>query len=478
MSLRTRLIASYTLIVILCLSIVAVAVSVMMQGYRDRFVMARLDDMTRPIYVQVSSLIRGQASLNEVWTNLEEQAQKTGVYILLVDGEGNIVRQVSPQGNLKQRSIELPPGGLFDGLSKPYHGTYVASNGQTFIFAAYPFGRLLDPRKQSDIEALVLSMPRSGTLAIWTSLVLPFLRAGLIALGISVVIAIFLARSVYRPIQRVTEAAEKMAQGQYDQEVLVAGPKEVKGLAVSFNQMARQVKLSEQRLRYFVADVSHQLRNPLTSIRGFARAILDGTAKDPATRLRAAQVIEDESKRMMRQVDELLELSRMQSGQIQMVRETIDIKELLEHCQEIFTIRAEEKNLLLRTEIEPLMPVVGDMDRLEQVFSNLLDNALKNSPTGGKVRIIGRKTGTDSVQIIIADSGPGIPPEQLPHVFERFYQASGVRTGAGLGLAIAKEIVLAHGGKIEASSVPGEGTEFIVRLSTSASSPQNSRFGG
>lgn len=332
MSLHAHLILSYTLIVILCLSIVAVAVSVLLQGYRDRFVMARLDDMTIPIYVQARSLARGQASLDEVWANLEEQAQKTGVYILLVDGEGNIIRQVSPQGRFRQQPIELPSEGLPSDISEPYHGTYKMAHRQTFISAAYPFGKLFGAQGSLSVEALVLAVPRSGALAIWASLIRPLMWAELIALGGLVVITIFLARSVYRPIQRVTEAAEKMAQGQYDQEIPVAGPEEVKGLAVGFNQMARQVELSQQRLRNFVADVSHQLRSPLTSIRGFAQAILDGTASDSETRLRAAQVIEDESKRMIRQVDELLELSRVQSGQIQMVREPVDIKELLEHC--------------------------------------------------------------------------------------------------------------------------------------------------
>jgi two-component system sensor histidine kinase ResE len=259
-----------------------------------------------------------------------------------------------------------------------------------------------------------------------------------------------------------------MAQGKYDQEVPIAGPEEVKGLAASFNQMAIQVQLSEQRLRNFVADVSHQLKSPLTSISGFAQAILDGTANDSDTRLRAAKVIEDESKRMIRQVDELLELSRMQSGQIQMTREAVNLTEVLEQCREIFSMRAEEKELLLRKDIEPLMPVASDIDRLEQVFSNLLDNALKHSPAGGEVSIIGRQITPDYVEIRVADSGPGIPREQVAHVFERFYQAGIVRTGVGLGLAIAKEIVLAHGGKIEVNSTPGERTEFIVRLPTSA----------
>ena len=448
MSLRMRLIISHTLIVIVCLSVVAVAVSLLLQGYRDQAIMVRLDDISRPIYVQVMSLAKGEASVAEVWANLQEQAQKNNVHILMVDGKGNIISQVSPLEGTERQLIELPPGELPEGITKLTHGSFETSTGQTHIFAAYPVRQIFGSRGTARLDTLVISVPRSGNLVIWASLVRPLLQAGLIALGVSVVIAVLLARSVYRPIRRVTAAAEKIAQGQYDQEIPVDGPKEVKGLAMRFNEMAGKVKQSQYQLRHFVADVSHQLKSPLTSIHGFAQAMLDGTADASDSKLKAAQVIRDESKRMIRQVDELLELSRMQSGQVQMARELVDIKELLLHCQEIFAMRAEEKDILLRTEVEPLMPVVGDIDSLEHVFCNLLDNALKNSMAKGEVHIIGRNIASDSIEVRIADNGPGIPPEQLPYLFERFYQAGGLRTGTGLGLAIAREIILAHGGKI------------------------------
>ncbi len=195
------------------------------------------------------------------------------------------------------------------------------------------------------------------------------------------------------------------------------------------------------------------------------------TASDNDAKLRAAQVIEDESKRMIRQVDELLELSRMQSGEIQMVRESVDVKGLLEHCQEGFSIRAEEQSIRLTAEIEPLMPVVGDIDRLEQVLSNSLDNVPKHNPAGGEVSVIGYNAANNYVEITAADSGPAIPPEQLSMIFERFYRAGEERTGTGLGLAIAREIVSVHDGKIDVSSAPGEGMKFTVRLPTIASDP-------
>ena len=470
MSLRTHLILSYSLIIVLCLSIVTAAVFVTLQSYRDRFAVERLDDMTVPIYVQVRSLAQGRASLGEVWTNLKEQTQKTGVHILMVDDEGNILRQTSSLKSLKEERFDLPSEGLSSDMSDPYRGIHTTSEGQSFIFVAYPLRELFSSEALSFPEALVLAVPRTSALASWDSMVRPLLWAGLIALVVSVVIAIFLARSIYRPIHRVTVAAEEIAQGRYDQKIPIAGSKETKELALSFNQMASQVKLAQQRLRDFVADVSHELKSPLTSIRGFAQAILDGTASDDATKLKATQIIDDESKRIIRQVDELLELSRMQSGQIQMVREAVDIKELLEHCQEIFSMRAKEKGLSFRTEVEPLVTVIGDIDCLEQVFSNLLDNTLKHTPRMGEITITGRQI-TDSVEIKVADNGPGIGVEELPHVFERFYQAGGARTGTGLGLAIAREIVLAHGGDIDVSSTLGKGTEFTVRLPTGTTTP-------
>ena len=165
----------------------------------------------------------------------------------------------------------------------------------------------------------------------------------------------------------------------------------------------------------------------------------------------------------MRQVDELLELSRMQSGQIVIAREPVDLEELLKQCREIFMPRIDEKGLHLAMDIPLLPQIYGDFDRLEQVFNNLLDNAIKNSPVGGEIRIEATKT-EEGLDIRVVDCGPGIPPEQIPYVFQRFYQAMGVRTGVGLGLAIAREIVLAHGGDISVTSTPGEKTEFIIHL--------------
>jgi signal transduction histidine kinase len=277
---------------------------------------------------------------------------------------------------------------------------------------------------------------------ILAGLVSPFAWAAVIALLISLLLAFWMSRSFYRPIQRFSKAAENIAHGHYDERVPVSGTQEIKRLAVSFNDMAARVKESQQQLRHFVADVSHQLKSPLTSIQGFAQAVLDGTASNEETRHKAMSIIADESKRMIRQVNELLELSRMQAGQVKLSREPVKLTNHLEVARE----------------------VSGDIDRLEDVFNNLLDNAIKNTPSQGEINITAREGPDHSVNVIIEDDGAGIPPEQIPYVFDRFQESSGLRSGFGLGLAIAREIVLGHGGRIEVFSQPGEGARFTVIL--------------
>jgi two-component system sensor histidine kinase ResE len=268
------------------------------------------------------------------------------------------------------------------------------------------------------------------------------------------------------PVRRVTEAAGEIANGKYEQEVVPEGPAEIEKLALRFNQMAAQVRRSQTLLRNFVADVSHELRSPLTSIQGFATAILDGTAKDKEAHMKAAGIIDDESKRMMRLVNDLLELSRIESGQVKMLQETVDLKELLDQCREMFAMRAEEKNIELTMNVQTVNNVTGDIDRLEQVFCNLLDNALKHTPSGGSVSVSMYHSSPMFIEIDIADTGPGISKEQLPYVFERFYrgETGQAKTGTGLGLAISREIVRAHGGDITVNSTPGQGTTFKAIL--------------
>jgi two-component system, OmpR family, sensor kinase len=461
MTLRVRLFASYALIVVFSLFVVAIATTVLLQGYRERLTMQRLDNIARPISVQIRSLVTAQTTVESLWTSMEAQAERNNVYILLVGSSGNIIRQITPTTSVEP--ISVANATIPADISQEVQGKFTASNGRVFIYAAYPLTKLATLTVTS-IEAIIIATPRTGSLAVLAGLFIPFTIGGVIALVTSLVIAILFSRSIYNPLNKVKEAAQKVAQGNYEQKVPEEGPKEVRELATRFNNMTEQVKQSQLQLRHFVADVSHELKSPLTAIQGFSQALIDGTANDEQTKAKAAGIINTESKRMRRQVDELLDLSRMQSGQFKMAKETVNVSEILKHCHDIFEVQAKEKNVQLKITLENPLLVIGDSDRLEQLFSNLLDNAIKNTPSGGKEQTIARKKADGFVEVKVIDEGPGIHPEHLPHVFERFYQVTGVRTGVGLGLTIAREIVRAHGGTIEARSEPGEGAEFIVRL--------------
>lgn len=461
MSLRTRLFATYALIVVICLFIVAVATTAILRGYRDRLTMDTLNNIARPISVQIRSLTAASTSAVNLWSSLQDQAEKNNIYILIIDQNGDITRQILPSSSAQK--IEIADDLIPQDITQAVQGKVKVSDGRIFIYAAIPLTKLT-AQSVSPLEAIVVAVPRTGSLGIIAGLVVPFTIGGIIALIVSLIVAIIFARSIYKPLNNVKEAADKISQGDYEQKVPEEGPREVRELAAGFNHMTEEVKRSQLQLRHFVADVSHELKSPLTAIQGFSQALIDGTAEDEPTRTKAAGVINSESKRMRRQVDELLDLSRMQSGQFNITRETVNISELLKHCHDIFEVQAKEKGIVMKMVLKSPLLVSGDIDRLEQLFCNLLDNAIKNTPAGGTEQTVATMTADEFVEVRVTDEGPGIHPDQIPYVFERFYQVTGVRTGVGLGLTIAKEIASAHGGTIAVKSEPGHGAEFIVRL--------------
>ena len=462
MSLRLKLFRSYAILVLVFVAVIALGVALLLRGLVDTQALAGLDDMTRPISVQLGALIRGNVTQQQLLSSLQEQADKNGAYILLIDGSGNIVKQLVPLQPDTLSPISVAPGVLPQGITESVKGKFITTDGRTFIFSAYPLNR--QNTQLTKVETMVLTIPRPGIMTVIKTIVWPFAIAGGMGLICSIVAAILMSRVIYRPLASITKAAQHISGGDYTQRIKPEGARETKELAESFNRMTENVERSQLQLRHFVADVSHELRSPLTSIQGFAQALLDGTASDEATRLKAAQIIDEEARRLRHQVDELLELSRMQSNQAKFQKEPMNLRDILEHCTEILTVQASQKQVTLDLKTEPSLIVIGDCNSIEQVFVNLLDNAVKNSPAGGKISIVSAQSEGNIVRTTVSDEGPGIQPDQLAHVFERFYQVPGARTGVGLGLAIAREIVIAHQGTIEASSTPGEGARFTVTL--------------
>ena len=291
------------------------------------------------------------------------------------------------------------------------------------------------------------------------------LISGLAGLGVALLVGLVITRSIYNPLRRMTSAVHAVGSGRYDTRVPEEGPDETRELARALNRMAEQVESNEQALQEFMADVSHELRTPLTSIRGFTQALLDGTVQDEAQRMHSAQVIDDEARRMLRLVSDLLDLARMQAGEFRLQREPIAPRELVEHIVEVFEPRAEEAGIALRTAVAADLPAVPmDFDRMVQVLNNLVANAIQYTREGPVT--LGASLNAGQLVMTVADTGEGISPEDLENLFERFYRGDSTarRRGTGLGLAITREIVRAHGGEVSVTSVVGEGTTFRIAI--------------
>jgi signal transduction histidine kinase len=324
----------------------------------------------------------------------------------------------------------------------------------------------------SDGTWLMVAAPRPKIVPILAVLTdeisAPLIEGGLIALLLSLVLAFVIARWVADPLQQVIIAAHTMP-GDTVQPVLESGPHEVRALMKAFNAMLVRVHDSQTSQRDFVANLSHELKTPLTSIQGFAQALMDGTVESEEERHMAAEVIYNEAGRMHRLALDLLDLARLDAGTADLKMSPVDMTGLLNSVMDKFRPIAEISGVNLKLSLASGLPVLmGDGDRLAQVFTNLVDNAVKFTARGGTITLRAIQD-RGEVQVSVSDTGKGISPEAIPHIFDRFYQADssragGEKRGAGLGLAIVHEIVVAHGGRISVRSALGRGTGFIVHL--------------
>jgi signal transduction histidine kinase len=331
---------------------------------------------------------------------------------------------------------------------------------------------VLVQREIEVIAILRLGMPLESTLAAARqSLFWLLLAAVVIALAVSL-FGWMLANNISRPIQILTSAADRMGQGDLGVRVNPTGPQEMHLLAEAFNKMARRLQSNVNELRAFVANASHELRTPLTVVKLRAEALQDGAMEDKEVAERFMVEIETEVDRLVRMVNDLLDLSRMEAGMVSEQPTLLKLSSIAEDVYETFRIRADRANIDLKLNVKSNLPyVTGNEDQIRRVFYNFLDNAIKYTPGGGEVELIVQPGPTDNtLRIMVKDTGPGISAEHLPHVFERFYRietpqarSNSVR-GSGLGLAIAKSIVESHGGEIGASSNNGNGTTFWADL--------------
>lgn len=310
--------------------------------------------------------------------------------------------------------------------------------------------------------ALVVARPTGLAADLWRPVMGRALLAALVAAGLAALLSIAIANRLVRPLRHVGDATARVAAGDLSQPVPVEGDDEVADLARLFNDMSDGLAEARRREHEFLASVSHEFRTPITSIRGYAEAITDGALEGSE----AARVIESEASRLEKLVVDVMDLARFGGREFRLEKAETDLAGTLRDVVDGFSGRAGEAEVNLELEVAESLVVVTDGGRVAQVVGNLVENALRVTPKGGHIKIAAKKDA--HVEIEVSDTGPGISPSDLPHVFERSYlwrRSRGVReVGTGLGLAIVRELATALGGKVEVESELGGGTTFRLLL--------------
>ncbi len=325
---------------------------------------------------------------------------------------------------------------------------------------------------------LPMHLVQEATMQLWVRILGATVLAGLV----TVIISVLFARALTNPLAQITRASTALANGDLKQRIQVTGPEELQGLAAGFNFMAERIERVMEEQRAFVANAAHELRTPLTTIRLRAEALSEGAKDDPAVASEFLGDIVNESDRLTRIVNQLLDLSRIETGLVERHRESVDLPAI---AHEVLDESSRAQPGIAMEVIAPadLPRVSVDPDQMRQVFINLLENAIKFTPPGGSIRMSFKRTRTsrgderlsagDWLTVSIADTGAGIAAEDLPHIFKSFYRGDKSRTrasvatasgGTGLGLAIVKGIVNAHRGHIWVESQVGKGSVFTFAL--------------
>jgi two-component system sensor histidine kinase BaeS len=389
--------------------------------------------------------------LNGSWRGIERFSnnpgfsQKYGWAFVVVDPQGVVVLS-HPRGSQFSRMFN-PDVQVGEGVPISVDGNEVGTY--------HNLGLRFDPR-----------MPLSAQITrLYQSLILASVGAVLV----SVTLGVLLARTLTRSLREITAATKKVAKGDLEQQVPIRSKDELGELAAAFNQMSADLTQSRDLRRQMTADIAHELRTPLTVVLGHTEALSEGELPPDAETF---EIIYDETKRLNRLVEDLRTLSLSEAGELHLNRSKTPPGELLERATAARKPEAKSKEIDLQIELPEELPEVDvDADRVTQVLVNLLDNALRYTPSGGWINLSAKGV-QEGVAISIQDSGPGIPPEDLEHLFERFYRGDKSRQreegGSGLGLAIAKSLVESQGGSIKVESLPGEGARFIIELPVSA----------
>jgi signal transduction histidine kinase len=387
---------------------------------------------------------------------------------VIVDSAGDVLVQQFPTPSSVTRVLHGQTDTGEAGGSQ-YYGYPVYRSGRGIVAAVY----LARPVAGGGVSGAVRT-----TLSLLKSVWWQLLLAGAISAAIALGLARLMARGMTQPIRDMAAAANRLSRGEYGERVAVESRDEIGQLAETFNRMATELESLERLRRDLVANVSHELKTPIAALRAHLENLLDGVEEPKRETL---QVMLEQSERLSRLVEEVLDLSRLESGGVTLTMEPVRLAPLVRQVGREIQI-GREKSILFHNEVpSELPPVRADSERLHQVLFNLLDNAFRFTPAGGSVTVSAARV-DGSCEVTVDDTGPGIPEEHLPFVFERFYRVDSARSrgdgGTGIGLTIVRTVVEAHGGHIWAERREEGGSRFRFELPFDETEPAEGRTDG
>ncbi len=438
-SLRFRLLVAFTLVILIAVGAVYFFASQTTGGEIRRYGERSEQVRFGRVVFELQRYYREHGDWEGIQSYVEQWGSLYGRQIILTDASGVVVADSQGEQLGKQYHPVAPGSPLSAPWGESISGTLYITPEPSVIF----------PSPLSLAQAV-------SRFLLW---------GALLAVAIALLFTFFLSRRISAPVKALTLAAKRLGQGDLSQRVQFSDKGEMGELAQTFNSMANDLERMEQLRRNMVADAAHELRTPLSNIRGYLEAIRDGVVTPDTATIHSLQ---EEAILLSRLVDDLQELALAEAGELKMSTQAEDISELIQQAVAGALVQAAVKGVSVTIDLPGKLPLVNiDSYRIGQVLRNLLENAVAHTTKGDSIAVAARQQGS-WVEISVADTGEGIPAEDLPNIFERFYRVDKSRSkatgGYGLGLTIAKRLVEAHGGKIEAQSELGKGSNFTFTL--------------
>lgn len=467
-SLANQLLFTYVILIVMALGIVTFWALRTMQT-------EKVDDLRNSMLVAAVHLaleidndlgLDSESATNRIQAATDRHANRFGYGITVVNADGHVIADSSPR-NLRTGQNIRSEQEINDALAgiEPIAQRYVPQTHTQWLYVAHPVrsaGQTTGVIRVG-VELTDINQRLHRDLII-------FLEMILATLVVTILISLWLARRLTRPLTNMSESARQIAKsGDISVFVPVERNDEIGEMALSFNQMIGRLREEERLRQEFIANASHELKTPTMAIGSVVEALQAGAAEDPDLRYQFLHSLENLVARQSNLLKDLLDIAKLDGGVEKEYKEEVNVQEIVQIAVDQVRPQAQKKQVEVeRTGTTDGLVVYGNNIRLQRAIVNLLTNAVNHTPPNGSVKLETKVMEADRVEIVISDTGSGIDPADLPHIFERFYRGDKARTrtagGTGLGLAITREIIARHHGTIDVDSVPGQGSSFTIRL--------------